>query len=125
MGKLDINQSIEIDTSAEKAWEIIGPNFVNIADWGRGVNKSWNNESVPASLEGAPAGGRFCDLGKFGKADEQILHYNQAQKEITWSAKIDKMPGFLTSLQNALKVEEISENSCRASTKASKARPPI
>ena len=52
MGKLDINQSIVIDTSAEKAWEIIGPNFVNIADWGRGVNKSWNNESVPASLEG-------------------------------------------------------------------------
>ncbi len=34
MGKLDIKESIEINTSAEKAWEIIGPKFLNIADWG-------------------------------------------------------------------------------------------
>jgi len=116
MGKLDINESIEINVSVERAWEIIGPNFLNIADWGPGVNKSWNNESVPATFEGAPAGGRFCDLGKFGKADERIVHYDQVQKEITWSAKIDKMPNFLVDLQNALKVEGISENSCRVST---------
>jgi len=116
MGKLDIKESIEINTSAERVWEIIGPNFLNIADWGSGVNKSWNNESVPATFEGAPAGGRFCELGKFGKADERIVHYDQAQKEIIWSAKIDKMPSFLVGLQNSLKVERISANTCRAST---------
>ena len=103
MRKLDIKELIEINTSAERAWEIIGPNFLNIADWGRGVNKSWNNESVPATFEGAPAGGRFCDLGKFGKADERIVHYDQAQKEITWSAKIDKMPSFLAKPPERLK----------------------
>ncbi len=27
MGKLDIKESIEINTSADKAWEVIGPNF--------------------------------------------------------------------------------------------------
>jgi len=116
MRKLDVKESIEINTSAQKVWEIIGPNFLNIADWGRGVNKSWKNDSMPTTFEGAPAGGRFCDLGKFGKADEQISHYDQVEKEITWSAKIDKMPSFLVGLQNALKVEEIDENSCRAST---------
>jgi len=116
MGKVDIKGLIEINTSAERAWEIIGPNFLNIADWGPGINKSWNNETVSATFEGAPAGGRFCDLGKFGKADERIIHYDQAQKEITWSAKIDKMPSFLVGLQNALKVEGINDNSCRVST---------
>lgn len=116
MKKLDIKESIKINTSANKAWEIIGPNFLNIADWGPGISKSWNNESVSVTFEGAPAGGRFCDLGKFGRADEQIVHYDQTQKEITWSAKIDKMPGFLVGLQNALKVEGISENSCQVST---------
>ena len=116
MGKLNIKQSIEINTSADIAWKIIGPNFINIADWAPGVNKSWNNGSVLVVFEGAPAGGRFCDLGNFGKADERIIHYDQAQKEITWSAKIDKMPSFLVYLQNALKVESISENSCRVST---------
>jgi hypothetical protein len=116
MRKLDIKESIEIKTSADKAWEIIGPNFLNIAEWGRGVNKSWNNEAVSPSFEGAPAGGRFCDLGKFGTADEQILHYDQIKKEITWSAKVDKMPGFLVGLQNAFTVEELSENTCRVSS---------
>lgn len=116
MGKLDIIESIEINTSADKAWGIVGPNFLNISDWGPGVNKSWNNESVPVAFEGAPAGGRFCDLGKFGKADERIIHFDQSKKEITWSAKIDKMPSFLIDLHNALKVEEISANSCRVST---------
>lgn len=119
MGKLDIKESIEIKKSAEKVWEIIGPNFLNIADWGRGISKSWNNDSVPATFEEAPAGGRFCDLGKFGIADERILHYNQAQKEITWSASSEKLPSFLVGLQNALKVETIDENSCRVTTNVS------
>jgi Polyketide cyclase / dehydrase and lipid transport len=116
MGKLDIKESIKVDTSAEKAWKIIGPNFLTIADWGRGINKSWDNDSIPASIEGAPAGGRFCDLGKFGIADEQIVHYNEAQKEITWTAKSKKLPGFLIGLQNTLKVELIDENSCHVTT---------
>ncbi|MFQ6678684.1 MAG: SRPBCC family protein [Fidelibacterota bacterium] len=116
MRKLDIKESIEINTSSDKAWEIIGPNFLNIADWGRGISKSWNNDSIPATIEGAPAGGRFCDLGKFGVADEKILHYSNARKEITWSASSEKLPGFLVGLQNALNVEAINENTCRVST---------
>ena len=116
MGKLDIKETIEINTSAEKAWEIIGPNFLNIADWGRGISKSWNNDAATPSFEEAPAGGRFCDLGKFGIADERILHYSNSQKEITWSAGSDKLPGFLKNLQNALKVEKIDENICKVST---------
>ncbi len=116
MGKLDIKESVEVNTSTDKAWDIIGPNFLNIADWGRGVNKSWRNEAITTSFEGAPAGGRFCDLGKFGNAEEQILHYDQEGKEITWSAKIDKMPGFMIGLQNALKVEKIRDNTCRVTS---------
>ncbi len=116
MRKLDLKESIEIKTSAEKAWEIIGPNFLNIADWGRGISKSWNNDSVHTTFEDAPAGGRFCDLGKFGIADERILHYNNVRKEITWSASSVKLPGFLIDLQNELKVVEIDEKTCRVTT---------
>ena len=116
MGKLDIKESIEINTSGEKAWEIIGPKFLNISEWGRGISKSWNNDSLLPTVEGAPAGGRFCDLGKFGIADERILRYNAALKEITWSAQSEKLPGFLKGLQNALKVETINENTCQVST---------
>jgi len=114
--KLDIKEFIEINTSADKAWEIIGPNFLSIADWGRGISRSWNNESIPPTIEGAPAGARFCDLGKFGVADERILHYDAANKEITWSAQSEDLPGFVKRLQNALNVQPINETSCRVTT---------
>jgi len=116
MRKLDIKESIEIKTSAEKAWEIIGPNFLNIADWGRGISRSWNNDSINSTFNGAPAGGRFCDLEKFGIADERILDYDEVQKEITWSAKIEKLPGFLVGLHNKIKVVEIDKNTCKVTT---------
>lgn len=116
MGKIDIRESIEVQVEAERAWEIIGPNFLSIDKWGRGISKSWENETATKSIEGAPAGGRFCDLGKFGIVDERILHYNDSNREISWSASIDKLPGFLKNLQNDLKVEVIDSNSCRVST---------
>ena len=58
MKKLDINKSARVNVSASEAWQVIGPNFLNIADWGRGINKSWNNESVVKEFDDAPAGGR-------------------------------------------------------------------
>lgn len=116
MGKIDIRESVEVQVEAERAWEIIGPNFLSIDKWGRGISKSWENETATKSIEGAPAGGRFCDLGKFGIADERILYYNDSNREISWSASSDKLPGFLKNLQNDLKVEVIDSNSCRVST---------
>lgn len=116
MKTLDIKETIVINTPADKAWDVIGPNFLNIADWGRGIKKSWNNDSAPIQIEGAPAGGRFCDLGKFGVADERILHYNSDKREITWSAQSEKLPGFLKNLKNEIVVEPINDNSSRATT---------
>ena len=116
MGKIDVKESMEVNTASSKAWNIIGPNFVNIGVWGRGVSKSWVNEDIPNSIEGAPAGGRVCDVAKFGLAKEKIIHYNEQNKEISWSAVISKMPGFVKNLQNELKVESISDKTCRVST---------
>jgi len=116
MKKIDIKELAVLSVGADKAWEVVGPNFINIAAWGRGINKSWKNEDAEIRFDGAPAGGRFCDLGKFGIADERILHYDQQAKEITWSAKVAAFPGFLSNLQNALSVEAIDENSCQISS---------
>jgi hypothetical protein len=116
MRKVSIKESCEIKTSDEVAWGIVGPNFLQIADWARGVNKSWKNELTPITIDGAPAGGRFCDLGSFGKADEQIIHFNDSLKEISWGAKISKLPKFVTKLQNNLKVEKLNEKTCLVSS---------
>jgi len=116
MGKLDIIQSLEIKTNAEKAWEIIGPNFINIGDWGRGIYKSWKNEDAAQDFSDAPSGGRFCDVAGFGKFDERIIHFDATKYEISWSAMGEKLPKFISDLQNELKVEAIDKTSCRITT---------
>jgi hypothetical protein len=112
MGKLNIKESLEVNANASKAWEIVGPGFVNIADWGRGVNKSWVNESSEKVVDEAPAGGRYCNVSGFGKFDERIIHYVSEKREISWSATGEKLPKFMSGLQNELRVEEVDENSC-------------
>jgi hypothetical protein len=116
MGKLDIKQRIEVKTNASKAWEVVGPNFLNIADWGRGIKKSWKNDSAKENFADAPAGGRFCEITGFGTFDERIIHYNSTEYEISWSAAGEKLPKFISGLQNALKVEEIDDNTCQVSS---------
>lgn len=46
MGKIDIRESVEVQVEAERAREIIGPNFLSIDKWGRGISKTWENETA-------------------------------------------------------------------------------
>lgn len=112
MRLLQIKASKEAYTSAKNAWEIIGPQFLNIADWSRGIHRSWINEKVPNNIEGAPAGGRYTFLGQYGTADERIIHYDAPNMEITWSARLSFLPNFVSSIRHALKVREIDNNLC-------------
>ena len=119
MGKLEIKNSFEVNANAGKAWQIVGPNFVNIADWARGIKKSWENESAQKSDQDAPAGGRYCDLGSFGIFDEKILHFDEDKHEITWNAYGEKLPKFVSGLQNAITVETIDSNKSRITSNLS------
>ena len=110
MKKLNIKESIEVETSAAVSWEIIGPNFLTITEWARGILESYENESAEKTFAEAPAGGRYCEVKGFGKMDERIVHYDNEKMEIMWSAKGEKLPGFLSGLQNSISVEQIDEN---------------
>jgi hypothetical protein len=115
MGKLNIKKEVMINVPATVAWELVGPGFINVSNWGRGVNSSWLNESAIKNFEEAPAGGRVCDVSGFGTVKEGILHYDSQKFEISWSANSDKIPGFVSKIRNDVKVEVIDENSCRVS----------
>lgn len=116
MKKLDIKLSKEINASSDKVWEILGPNFLSISEWGTGILSSVNNPEANIKFENAPAGGRFCEVEGFGKFEELILHYSDDAKEITWNADSLKIPGFVKGLQNAFKIEGVSDEKCRISS---------
>ena len=56
MRKLNIRRSIIVNTSALKTWGIVGQNFLNISDWGRGIQKSWEDKNAAKDFNDAPAG---------------------------------------------------------------------
>ena len=116
MRHLDIKLTEIVNTDVDTSWDIIGPNFTHIAEWSRGVYKSWENETVDNNFEDAPAGGRYCDVAGFGKFDERITHFDQEKHEISWSANGEKLPKFIIGLQNQLTVEEIDDHTCRVTT---------
>ncbi|NRA11986.1 MAG: SRPBCC family protein [Crocinitomicaceae bacterium] len=119
MKKLNVNHSIEINTSSDKAWDIIGPNFINISVWARGINRSWENKNVSKKYTNAPTGGRFCEVPGLGDLDERIIHFDELKQEISWSAASKKLPAFVSGIQNPLKVENINDSTCRVSSNIS------
>lgn len=119
MAKINVENTAVVNAAADRAWEIVGPTFVDIYVWGPGIYRSWKNESIEKNFPDAPAGGRFCDLGKQGIFDERIMHYDKDRFEITWSAESDKLPGFISGLRNDVRVEAIDDSSCRISSHVS------
>ncbi|MEM8808808.1 MAG: SRPBCC family protein [Cyanobacteria bacterium P01_G01_bin.38] len=108
---MQIKQQLTIDTSADKVWEILGPQFEHVADWVSAVHVSEgrNNGVIPHN---APTSGRVCktDLGPF---KESILRYDERNRIIAYSAQGDKMPFFVKQLSNTWTVTPISNHKTR------------
>ena len=119
MGKLKVQLSADITAGVDRVWEILAQDFLNIADWARGVESSRDNPEATAVLEGAPAGGRYCDVKGLGKIDERIVHFDAEGHEITWTASASKLPDFVSGLQNAVTVKVLDANTTRVTSNIS------
>lgn len=109
MGSITIVSTRVMATSAEKVWQVLGPDFVNISHWADGVASSVEDTSLGDPLPGAPVAGRICQVDGLGEARELILHYSVEQQQITYNLKASGLPGFVTGLQNAWSVKSVSD----------------
>jgi hypothetical protein len=53
------------------------------------------------------------------KISERILHFDSKKHEITWDAVAEKLPGFISDLQNAFTLDAIDENSTKVTSNLS------
>jgi len=116
MGQLKNKVTIEINTDAEHVWEIVASQFVNVSLWARDVISSRENTAIEKKFSDAPAGGRICEVKGMGEIDERITHFSASKKEITWSANSEKIPGFVSNLQNAFTFHQIDEETTRVTS---------
>ena len=107
---MKISKRTTVEASAERAWEILGPNYARAGDWASAVYVS-GARSGPAKVAGAPVAGRTCETS-LGPFTESIEAYDEGRRHIAYSATGAKMPGFVRSLVNAWWIEPAGPERC-------------
>ncbi len=100
MGQLNISKTTTIDTSADKLWTILADQFTDVGSWSSSVASSGPNQAANIVLDGAPVGGRICEVPGFGSTDERLTHFDADKKTFTYSLTADKIPRFVTGMRN-------------------------
>jgi len=116
MGKIDVKRKTTIDATVEELWKILSGGFNDVGTWASGVNWSKPNPQATEVLDGAPTGGRICDVPGFGRTDERIIRFDVESHTIGYNATSEKMPGFVSNLQNIWNLREAGPEAARVSS---------
>ncbi len=93
-----ISKEIEIDASVERAWEVLGDEFTQVCAWASGVTHSSGDNSI-----------RTCQTS-IGPIEETVTRFDPVRKGVSYTAKANKMPFFVTHLGNNWDLESLGKN---------------
>lgn len=98
-----VTRTININISADKLWEIIGPGFSKAYVWASSVDHSVGKGT--SEFEGAPCDERFCDVNAkgFNKIEEKLVKYSNDSMNLAYKVT-NGMPGFISKAVNDWKV---------------------
>lgn len=97
-----IKKEIIINTSIEKTWNLLGPQFSNSSLWASAVQHS---EGKGNSFQGASCSERGCSTS-IGKIREQLTHYSDTTHSLSYEVT-DGMPSFVKSATNAWQLTKL------------------
>ena len=97
---LSIEKEIVVDGTSAQVWEVMVERFEHVADWASGVTSSGPNPAATNIVNGAPTGGRLCDVPGFGELDERLVMHDPEQRRFAYTADAEKIPGFVQNLRN-------------------------
>ena len=106
---MKIKRTFTVDAPPEHVWDILGPRYARAGDWASSVYVSSEHLGTP-KVAGAPVSGRVCrtSLGPF---TETIEAYDDSRDHVAYSAKGNRMPGFVKQLVNSWTVYPAGTNS--------------
>lgn len=105
---MKVSSSIDIDASADHVWEVIGPGFGRVGDWGAAVEES--RPVGEGSLDGAPAAGRACSVATPGvdQITEQLTDYDVKARRLTYRLS-DGMTHLVAGAANTWEVRPLRD----------------
>ena len=115
MGKIEVKRETTIDATVEVLWQILSDGFTDVGTWASLVNWSKPNPQATEVLDGAPTGGRLCDVPGFGRTDERIIRFDVESHTIGYNVTAEKIPGFVNNVQNVWNLREAGPEAARVS----------
>lgn len=108
---MKLSKQFTVNASAARLWEIMGTQFADISNWASGVYASQGHYNGD-KLQGAPYSGRVCETS-IGTLKEQILIYDNQSKTVSYDAKGEKMPFFVTHMVNTWTFTPLADGQCK------------
>jgi len=103
---MNFTKQITVNASADKVWNVLGRDFVNVGVWATAVSHSVANNEI-ASVNNSPVGGRVCETS-IGKISEEFTAYDDAKK--TYSFKGVFGSKMFKSVISSAEVTSVDEN---------------
>ena len=97
---LSIEKEFIIDGTTPQVWDVLVERFEGVADWASGINSSGPNPAATTIVDGAPTGGRVCDVPGLGNVDELLVIHDPEERRFAYTVEAQKMPGFMQNLRN-------------------------
>ena len=116
MGKIEVKTEATIHATVEELWQILSGGFTDVETWASLVTWSEPNPQATEVLDGAPTGGRLCDVPGFGRTDERIIRFDVESHTIGYNVTAEKIPGFVSNLQNIWNLREAGPEAARVSS---------
>jgi len=101
-----MSKSVVVNTSADKLWHIIGPEFADAGKWSTAIDHSEGHGE--AKFEGAVCDTRSCDVSAkgFTSVNERITEYDEKNKTMAFDV-YHGMPGFVTHMNSRHVITDI------------------
>ena len=113
MGTISIERTESFEAGADRLWQILADEFTDVASWASSIDHSKANADAMVRIDGAPAGGRVCEIPGVGVTDERFIRFDVENKSFAYSVNGGKMPGFVQDLQSAWSVEAMGPQQAR------------
>jgi DNA-binding beta-propeller fold protein YncE len=103
---MKFSKRIIVNAPAEKVWEVLGSDFVNVGNWATLVTHSEVNTEASV-VNNSPVGGRLCNTS-IGKISEEFTAYDDQDMSFSFKGVITSI--MFTSVISSNKVSAIDDN---------------
>lgn len=111
--EVKMSKKVNVNVSADKLWEIVGPGFAEAGKWSTAVDHSAGHGD--AKFDGASCDTRSCDLSAkgFSSVNERITEYDVKNQTMAFDV-YEGMPGFVTYTNNRTVITNLGNGKCQA-----------